>query len=233
MKKVLAACSLVLLTGCSSFLKQEKFQNEISNVENKCNYFTIDEIKQKLKNKNFNINEVNNNSEALLTIAARKNDLKMVRFLIENGAIPVNNDVNSTPLGECTDLQIIKILLENGSDVNGENGMACVTKLHQAAAHGDFEMVKLLIKYKPNVNKKLSNGDLSTPIQIASKYSNSKKFDDWWGPHRLQKPRYLDVIKLLIENGANVFEKDKYGKNAIIIANEAGNKEIIDFFKRF
>jgi ankyrin repeat protein len=52
----------------------------------------------------------------------------------------------------------------NGAEVNiaQEGGW---TPLHQAAAHGQIEIIKLLLEHKANVNSKSDDG--STPLQMA------------------------------------------------------------------
>ena len=71
-------------------------------------------------------------------------------------------------------------------------------------AKGDFEMVKKMIELGTEVNK-VSKG--MTPLMYAARYNR------------------VDIIKLLVENGAKLNAKDKKGFNAIKYAEQAGAKE--------
>ncbi|MFK7749478.1 MAG: ankyrin repeat domain-containing protein [Kordia sp.] len=63
-----------------------------------------------------------------------------------------------------------------------------------AIAKGDFDTVKKMIQFGENVNK-TSNG--KTPLMYAARYNR------------------VDIINLLLENGAKVDAKDNSGRTAI------------------
>ena len=72
-----------------------------------------------------------------------------------------------------------------------------VTPFCIAVAKGDFELVKKLIELGGNVNQ-LSNN--MTPLMYASRYN------------------HIEIIKLLVANGARVTTKNLAGRTALDIA---------------
>ncbi|MEW7290987.1 ankyrin repeat domain-containing protein [Aquimarina sp. 2304DJ70-9] len=75
-----------------------------------------------------------------------------------------------------------------------------------AIVKGDTETVKKLIDLGSDVNKK-SNG--MTPLMFAARYNR------------------VDIIKLLVEKGANIKTKDSKGYNAMKFAKLSNAKEAI------
>ena len=44
---------------------------------------------------------------------------------------------------------------------------------------------------------------------------------------------HIDIVKLLIESGANMNIKDKYGETALIIAYKHDRQKIVDLLKNY
>lgn len=84
------------------------------------------------------------------------------------------------------------------------------TPLGMAIAKGDFATVKKLIEYGASVHEK-SNG--LTPLMIAARYNN------------------VEIIKLLLEKGADVKAKDEKGITALKYAEASNSKEVIELLK--
>ncbi len=88
-----------------------------------------------------------------------------------------------------------------------------ITKVNSfciAIAKGDFDTVKKMIEFGENVNK-VSNG--KTPLMYAARYNR------------------VEIINLLLENGAEVDVKDKDGRKAIDyakISKALGAKKILE-----
>lgn len=71
-------------------------------------------------------------------------------------------------------LAMAECLLSNGADPNvAQQGEW--TPLHQAAAHGQVEMVRLLLKY--DANAKTTNEDGETPLSLAQKNGHTEVVD--------------------------------------------------------
>ncbi len=97
------------------------------------------------------------------------------------------------------------------SNVNFENHKYDVTvnqtsPFCMAIVKGDTETVKKLIELGSDVNKK-SNG--MTPLMFAARYNR------------------VDIIKLLVEKGANIKTKNSKGYNAMKFAKLSNAKEAI------
>jgi ankyrin repeat protein len=240
----IAPCIIVFLIGCS-FRKTQigaVDQHESNHIDTQQSHnenhktsfqYTTEELKEKLKSGRFDINakyRTEDDENTLLYMAAELNDFNMVKFLVTNGAkIEHNNNFDRYhPLHVTTDLRIMEFFIKNGADIDTTSGIACVTLLHKAAAQGDFELAKFCIKYNANVNSELANGPNHTPLLLACENSNNPDKDQsWWGPERKHKRDYLEVIKLLLENGADPNTKSRDNETAIDLAKKSGNKEVL------
>ncbi|KGO83403.1 ankyrin repeat domain-containing protein [Flavobacterium beibuense] len=85
-----------------------------------------------------------------------------------------------------------------------------VTPLCNAICKGDVETVKKFIEYGVDVNE-TSNG--KTPLMLAARYNN------------------VEIMKLLIDNGAYVGAKDERGHTAEKYAEASKAKEALEFLK--
>ena len=79
-----------------------------------------------------------------------------------------------------------------------------------AISKGEIETVKKFIEYGTNVNEKL-NG--MTPLMYAARYNN------------------VEMIKMLLEKGADISIKDSHGNTAIKHAEAPNAKEAIAYLK--
>jgi methionyl-tRNA formyltransferase len=89
------------------------------------------------------------------------------------------------------------------------------TPLMVASYQGNFELVKELVKIGQSVNDVNFKG--TSVLMFAKSYSS--------------KSNNLEVVKYLIDNGADIFQRDDYGINAIQYAEIEGNKSVITFLK--
>ena len=81
------------------------------------------------------------------------------------------------------------------------------TYLITAATNGNLDLVKLLLKYKAQVNQ--PDGFKATPLMAAAGKGNKA------------------IVALLLASGADVTAKDDDGKDALALAKEAGNPETV------
>ena len=152
-----------------------------------------------------------------LHVAVDLGYFNIVKILVKNGANLDTIDYNDerTPIYTAVFngyYGICKYLLENGANVNPYDAHFCGPLLC-AVILCRVDLVKLLLSYGALVNAYylFNEDDHETPLQMAIKYQN------------------LEIIKLLLENGANPNHssefKDRYP--AIDQALETGNAEII------
>lgn len=166
-----------------------------------------------INNKN-EINEVNSRGWTPLMISVRNSKkigiFEEIKLLIDNGAdINAKNDDKWTPLMMAvgysnidSSLETVKLLIEKGSDVNSKDDDGW-SPLMLASSRSDessnLETVKLLIDKGSRINEKSNEGNtalLTTAIQISNK-DNLDKIN-----------LLLDVIKLLIENRADIYTQN-------------------------
>jgi ankyrin repeat protein len=86
-----------------------------------------------------------------------------------------------------------------------------VTPLNNAILKGDIEVVKKFIEYGTDVNEK-SNG--MSPLMIAARYNR------------------VEIIKILLANGANLNLKDEKGFTALKHAELSNAKEAVQILKQ-
>jgi uncharacterized protein len=137
-------------------------------------------------------------------------DAKAVRSELSNGASPNQfadtNDKNMLPLFIATDIffckyptpihqkEIVSALIEYGADVN-LRGKGMATPIMMAASGVDTDVLELLIAKGAKLNEQDAIGNTAL-MWISS------------------DPRSLNIIKILIRNGANPKIRNHLGKNA-------------------
>jgi ankyrin repeat protein len=144
--------------------------------------------------------------------AARNGHLEIVNLLIQNGAdIHAQNDYAICHAARNGHLQIVKLLVQNGADIHAQNDYAICyaaqsnnlemvkflhengakfmnVALHWASEYGLYNIVKFFIEKGADVNWR--NGD---DFETGDTFAISRAFFN----------REFEVVKLLVENGAN------------------------------
>ncbi|EXF82877.1 hypothetical protein CFIO01_01247 [Colletotrichum fioriniae PJ7] len=154
-----------------------------------------------------------------LSWAAQNGRLGMVMLLLRAGY-----DANELDYGELTPLHraaeqghesIAKLLIENGADVDSEGKRMC-TPLLLAIMHGREATVRILLECNADANAG-AGGKFFTPLYEASKAGY--KVD----------PREA-IVKLLVENGADIKYRQYDGDTALHVASLIGDERITKFF---
>ncbi|WP_341816915.1 ankyrin repeat domain-containing protein [Wolbachia endosymbiont (group A) of Agelastica alni] len=197
------------------------------------------EVVEKLIENGANVNEKDIHGETPLHRAAEKGRLEVVEKLIENGAnVNEKGDNENTPLHWAAEngyLEVIEKLIENGANVN-EKGDNENTPLHWAAAKGRLEVVEKLIEKGANIGVEDKGG--KTPFERAEKNQRTEvaKFlatvkdnDDKTALHYAAEKGNLDLVRLLIENVADINAKNKDGMTPFKIALVYDKTEVINF----
>lgn len=138
----------------------------------------------------------------------------------------------------------IQDLLSNGADPNTQDGRGWCP-LMWASAEGHKEVVDLLLEHgaDPNVVNYLGR----SAIMYASNYgfcdiakvllekgvipNPSREFTDHPPLSAAADKGHLEVVKLLVEHGANVKHKGKDNKTALDISMEAGHGEVAKYLR--
>lgn len=150
----------------------------------------------------FNPNTPDERGRTGLTLAMRQESWRVVDTLLSAPGIDLNlaNKQGETPLMLAAikgNLEMVKKLAERGADINRE-GWA---PLHYAASAGLEQSVPItayLLEHSAYIDAASPNG--TTPLMMAAQYSSE------------------DVVKLLIQEGADVTLRNQQGQTAVDFA---------------
>ena len=145
--------------------------------------------------------------------AAKTGDLEQLKKILEKDPALVNNtdEDRMTPLHHAIDegkLEAASLLIERGADIDALN-YKTETPLHIAAYEGNAEAVKLLLKHDSDLTKREMRDRI--PLFLACN----------WG-------RDLETVRLLIDAGSDVNDKNSRGEIVLVSTLYYGKKEIID-----
>ncbi|XP_065839635.1 serine/threonine-protein phosphatase 6 regulatory ankyrin repeat subunit B-like [Oscarella lobularis] len=105
------------------------------------------------------------------------------------------------------DHRLVQHLLDNGAGVNGCNPRTKSTALHYAASRGHTACCRVLVEWGANVNA--FDADMNMPLHLAAQYGN------------------IDVVRLLLRNGAERELATSYGVTALQLAKSNGHSECV------
>src|SRR3984957_2252897 len=144
--------------------------------------------------------------------AIQKGDTREVKHLISAGQSPNAKDGDGTPaLMIATlfaDANCVRLLLEGGANPNIANKTGATALMW---AIPDFTKVKLLVESGATVNARSDNLQ-RTPLLIAASY-----------------PGAVELLKLLLNKGADIHAKDKSQIHALGRATLSADIEVVRF----
>ncbi len=150
-------------------------------------------------------NQMLDNGQSMLTAAAGQGDAQTVQMLIGEGADVNLADKNGqTPLLaalKCEDAGITAALLVQGADISPEQRNSF---MQLAAANGDLEALNLYLDYEKLPAFAIDSSDALLAAAAA-------------GQDR--------IVKLFLEHGANIENKNKEGKTALSLAVDRGHED--------
>ena len=160
-------------------------------------------------------------SPLLLAIGNKSQNPEIAKLLIRAGADPdVHNRYGRTPLFwavENQQAELVYLLIQAGANVNAADRFGA-TPLRFAAAAGSLEIAQALLQAGAQVNPEPSGlptfYDGNTPLHAALSGSNP-----------------APMVRLLVENGADVNLKDRYRSNSSLLhlVIHAGHGELAAF----
>lgn len=157
-----------------------------------------------------------------LIAACEKGQTKEVERLLSQGAnINAKGGDSGTPLFAAVvwnHPEMVRLLLENGAKLDDSDTPSGRTYLIDAAVRGNYEVVKLLLAKRVNVNAKDEDG--ATALMHASEESG-------YG--------HVETVKLLLKAGADINARDQNGETALDKATQhgGGHPEIIRWLKEY
>src|SRR6478735_4312824 len=175
-------------------------------------------VKNQLKT-NIDINIKDANNETGIIIATDRNDIAMVKLLLEHGAdVNIASDkIDNTPIMIASVkgyTDIVQLLIEKSSPdmtiLNGYGGTALIP----ACERGHVDIVKLLLE-KTNVKVNHINKPGWTAMLEAIVLSNGGKSQQ-------------EIVRLLLAHGADKNIADKNGVTPLEHAKKRGFKELVD-----
>src|SRR6266704_2959431 len=160
-----------------------------------------------LMEQHLNVNAAQPDGTTALAWAANKDDLETTDLLIRAGAkVNVANDYGVTPLSlACTNRSapMVERLLKAGADPNAAQWTG-ETPLIVCARTGNVETVKLLLSHGADPNaKETQQGHTALMRAVAEKHP--------------------EVVRALIERGADVRARSKGGFTALLFASQQGD----------
>ncbi len=144
--------------------------------------------------------------------AVRKNNIKLVKELIEQGY-----DINKPDVNGDTALilaayegktAILKLLLESGADVSVLDPGMKATALHAAAYAGRTESAELLIEYNIDINKQ-------------------GPYNGYTALHDAIWQNNIETAKVIINAGADLNIKSNNGQTPLEMAKNLNRSEIV------
>lgn len=165
-----------------------------------------------LAQRGFDLNTLDPGGQHPLYLALRDESDRVAMFLLSRPEVKVEhrNAKGESPLMMAAlkgKLELVRRLIDRQAEVN-KPGWA---PLHYAATHASersLPVVRLLLEYHAFIDAQSPNG--STPLMMAALYGNPQ------------------VVRLLLEEGADTAMKNEQGLSAIDFAHRAGRKETAD-----
>ena len=157
--------------------------------------------------------------------AIKDDSIEKVNILLKYGADPnlvirdSQNKIISTPLFECIgemgdygNLEILKFLIKRNANIHQKLAYGRNIAM-EAACSGSMEILRFLINYDKNL--------------LNEEDDKGRAVLNYFIPYRWDKIDF-DCLRFLIESGADVNHKDKYGEKLIAIAFYANCFKAID-----
>ena len=188
-----------------------------------------------------NVNKSDEYDDTPLIIACESGNKQIVEILLE-ADVDVNNALtDSNPLlivCKSGRSDIAKILLEDGADANVcRNGN---TPLSIACLYNRTDIVRLLLNYGADVNETIYKGEDISILEYACSYSNKEivelllKHDTNNSNDKLSsllvvacREGNLDVVKVLLDQGAKVNQTDNRGRLPLLMACKENNLNVV------
>jgi ankyrin repeat protein len=200
---------------------------------------------------NVDVNSRNHHGTTPLLHASENGHADVVQFLLDHNAdVTVRDNDGDTPL-HCAmaggQLEVARILLELNVDVNSRNYHGS-TPLLYASENGPPDVVRFLLDHNADVNVRDKDGD--TPLHCAALAGqleiawillglnvevNSRNDEGSTTLHRASEgdpEGNPDVVRLLLDHGADVQVRNLRGKTASEVARGRRRQEIVQLISQ-
>jgi len=190
------------------------------------------------------VNATNNLGGTALMSAASRGYVEIVKLLLEKGA-----DINAQQTFGSTALMMaaiegqtnsVELLLDKGADINAKNPNG-MTALMFAASAGHTDTVELLLDKGADINAEATNGwdalmfaevmDMNQTNTSGLNASELLLEKDTGGINAAlmyaASAGHTNAVKLLLDKGADINVKDKYGDTLLMQAVSAGHTDVV------
>ena len=144
--------------------------------------------------------------------AVRTNDISRLKKILDGGlTADVKDERGTTPLmyaGSIGSLNAVRLLLAAGADPNAKDGFG-VSPLTYAVR--DLAKVRLLLEAGARASGRSKQEQPTLLVAAAN-------------------PGSIEIVRLLVANGADPKERGPFGRNALIVAADANDLEMVGFF---
>ncbi|KAL3483162.1 ankyrin repeat-containing domain protein [Aspergillus germanicus] len=151
----------------------------------------------------------------LIAHAAESTNVDLMRFLLDRGAQIDGGRCRSQPALVWIVLDsnhaALRLLLERGADPNEVGYGWAMTPLHSAVQQVDIVAARLLLDHGADVNLLDTRAHVPLHLAVDGKEAGRE-----------------EVVRLLLELGADVFAEAEYAALPIDYARERGTKEVVD-----
>jgi ankyrin repeat protein len=185
--------------------------NNDSNLETVCKYYANNKVEYRYGMRAFEYAIFTQNYIAVQNLIKHGQNVNEVN---SNGCAPIHYTLRYSYLKDSE--KIFEILLNNGASMNqlDKNGN---TTFYIALNNGNTGIIQLLINRGMRVNTKIENINM-TPLEFASSCFS------------------VEIVKLLLNNGANIRNSDFNGRTPLWFANKRTDKmkeSVIEVLERW
>jgi ankyrin repeat protein len=162
------------------------------------------------------LNETLHTSGGVVVQAVSNNDIALLTYLLENGADPDGGGrfewmpAIAVAIEEGKDIEVLKLLDRYGADVKRKGLLAL------AANEGRVDIVEYLLKAGASISE-----DVEDCVLLPH--------DKGSALHVAAAEDQLDVVRTLVEKGADIRLKNSEGNSALDMARHAGHSDVVDF----
>lgn len=163
------------------------------------------------------INAVDKNSATALMWASDNGHTEKVKLLLRKDAnVNAKDKDGRTALMDAADgghTEIVRLLLGKGADVNAKNNMGRTALMYTAKGHKETPAEVMRDIYV--ANKSLTGADILLTTAAYENGAHTEYITD------------IETVKLLLEKGADVNARNKWGKTALMYAADEGHTDIV------